>query len=320
MKHLKPVLPKITKTNGSPITLAFSKKGEVYVSEKNSGQLWRIDHGNYQLITVLPVPQLFDHSEAGFMGIALDPDFEKNGFLYCYHLYKKKDHLINRVTRIKKDGSGKKVILDNIPGSQFENGGIIAFGPDKKLYISAGHINKPELSQDLTSLAGKILRINTNGSIPKDNPFPRSPIFSYGHRNVFGLAFHPKTGSLYISETGPTKNDRIIIAQKGVNYGWSSQGKVLTGKEIGKPIKTYTPTITPTQNVFVGNHLYFGSYNEGTVHKLTLSGKDFNHVEKDEIVYRSKPWTVVGVFYGPDEKFYVTEPNSIIQFSPKVQK
>ena len=320
MKHLKPILPKLTKTYGSTITLAFSKKGEAFVSEKNSGQLWQIDHENYRLITVLPVPPLFDNSEGGFMGVALDPDFQKNGFLYCYHLYKKKDHLINRVIRIKKDGSGKKVILDDIPGSQFENGGIMAFGLDKKLYIGTGHINKPELSQDLKSLAGKILRINTDGSIPKDNPFPDSPIYSYGHRNIFGLAFHPKTGNLYISETGPTKNDRIIIVQKGINYGWSSPGKVLTGKEIGKPIKIYKDTITPTQNVFVKEHLYFGSYNEGTVHKLTLSGKDFDHVEKDEIVFTSTPWTTVGVFYGSDNKFYVLGSNSITRFSPKVKK
>lgn len=318
MKSSKPLLPELTKTFGFPVCLAFSKKGEAYVSEKNSGQLWQIDHGKYHLITTFPVPPTFTYMESGFMGVTLDPLFEKNGHIYCYYLYKKKGKLINRVVRINKDGSHEKVILDDIPGDEFGNGGIMAFAPDNTLYVGTGDLNNPEVSQDLRSLAGKVLRINSDGSLPKDNPFPNSPVYSYGHRNIFGLAFHPKTGRLYISETGPDKEDEIIIVEKGTNYGWAPPGKRLKGTKIGKPIISYTPTITPVQNVFVGNDLYFGSYNEGSVHKLTLSGKNFDKVEKDEVVYKSGlPWNVIGVFYGPDNNFYVTMPTGIASFAFK---
>jgi len=184
------------------------------------------------------------------MGVTLDPDFEKNGSFYCYYLFKKNNKLINRVVRISKDGSNEKVIVDDIPSGDFDNGGIMAFAQDGTLYIGTGHINKPELAQDIHSLAGKVLRINPDGTIPTDNPFPNSPVYSYGHRNIFGLAFHPKIGRLYISETGPDRNDKKILVEKGVNYGWAPPGITLEKPDIGKPIKSYTPTITPAQKRF----------------------------------------------------------------------
>jgi len=320
MKKLSSILPDAIKTYGFPVSLAFSKRGNAFVSEKNSGQLWQIDHKKFRLITTLPVPPTFDYMESGFMGVTLDPNFEKNRYIYCYHLYKKNGNLINRVVRINRNNGNKKIILDDIPGGQFDNGGIMTFGLDGTLFIGTGHVNKPKLAQDLHSLAGKVLRIYPDGRIPKDNPFPGSPVYSYGHRNVFGLAIHPKTGGLYISETGPDKNDKIILVEKGVNYGWASPGKTLKGSTIGTPILSYTPTITPTQSVFVGNHLYFGSYNEGSVHRLTFAGENFEKVKKDEIVYKTgTPWSVIGVFYGPDNRFYATTSTGIVSFTPKNQ-
>ena len=95
----------------------------------------------------------------------------------------------------------------------------------------------------------------------------------------------------------------------------------MTGKaqkpEFVDPIITYTPTITPTQCVFVGNDFYFGSYNEGTVHKLTLEGKENDQVARDEVIYQGKSFGVVGVFYGPDDRFYITTTNRISRIEPK---
>lgn len=319
MNDHQQLLPKQLLTNNFPVTLAFSKNGEVYVSEKNTGRLWQIDNTNYRLIKTFPVPTTFTWMEGGLMGIVLDPDFETNGYIYCYHTYKNDQTFFNRIIRINKDGSNEKVILDNIPSADFENGGIMAFALDGTLYIGTGHTNKPELAQEIGSLAGKVLRINSDGSIPKDNPFPNSAVYSYGHRNIFGLAFHPKTGRLYISEEGPDKEDKIIIVEKGVNYGWSPPGVTLDKPDIGKPIKIYTPTITPTQNVFVNGYLYFGSYNKGEVHKLTLSGENYDRVEKDEIVYENgTPWSIIGTFYGSDNQFYTTTPTGIVSFTPKI--
>jgi aldose sugar dehydrogenase len=211
------------------------------------------------------------------------------------------------------------VLLDNIPAWEIHNGGIIAFAPDKTLYIGVGVANEiMEKSQDTNYLGGKILRINRDGTIPMDNPFPNSPVYSYGHRNIFGLAFHPETKKLYISEPGPDKDDEINIIEKGGNYGWPEVTGVVKDSRFVDPIITYTPTITPTQCCFLDNDFYFGSYNEGTVHKLTLDKKDPAKVLKDDVVYRGKTFGVIGVFCAPDKTFYITTPNRILSFQPKV--
>lgn len=309
---------------GFPITLAFSKNGRIFLSERITGRLWEVelnfenvDQQKSKLLITFPVTPIIGHNEAGFIGIALDPEFEVNGFIYCYYTYGNDiNHSKNKVVKVKVGRGEEQVILDNIPAGLIHNGGIMAFAPDQTLYLGVGVGNDvKDDAQDINTLNGKILRINLDGSIPEDNPFPNSPVYSYGHRNIFGLAFHPKTSKLYISEEGPDKNDEINIIEKGGNYGWPMVTGIVNNPNYIDPIKTYTPTITPTQNVFVGKDLYFSSFNEGTVHKLTLGGDSYNQVLGDEIVFKSKPFGLVGAFYGPDKYFYATSSNQILKFS-----
>lgn len=319
MKSIKQLLPDMIDIGGAPITLAFAPDGTAYYSERLTGNLWEVKDGKYRLVCHFPIVTITGHHETGLLGIALDPKFDKNHYIYAFHSYGDEETgLKSRVVRVRTDGTGIETLIDELPGARTHNGGIIAFGPDGYLYIGVGVNNDVmEKSQNQKYLGGKVLRIKTDGLIPKDNPFPDSPVYSYGHRNVFGLAFHPKTGKLYISDVGPDENDEINIIKPGGNYGWP----VVTGKvnknEYVDPIITYTPTITPTQNVFVDGDLYFGSYNEGTVHKLTLGGKHYDEVKNDEIVYQGKSFGVVGVFYGPDKHFYVTTPTKILKIEPK---
>jgi glucose/arabinose dehydrogenase len=111
-------------------------------------------------------------------------------------------------------------MLDGIPGDTNHNGGRIKVGPDGYLYVTTGERYKPELAQDKDSLGGKILRISLDGSIPQDNPWPDSPVYSWGHRNPQGLAWQPDTGVLYSSEHGQSSHDEINIIKPGANYGW----------------------------------------------------------------------------------------------------
>lgn len=313
-------MPGIIDSDGFPITLAFSKKGRAFFSERITGNLWEILDNKFRLIHSFPIVKITGHHETGLLGIALDPDFEKNEYIYCFYTYSQaRNSLTNKIVRIKVGKPSEKVVCDNIPGGLIHNGGIMAFGPDMKLYIGVGIGNEiKEKAQDVKFLGGKILRINPNGTIPNDNPFKDSPAFSFGHRNIFGLAFHPKTGRLYICEEGPDRDDEINIIEKGGNYGWPNVTGLARKNGFIDPIISYTPTITPTQCLFDGKFFYFGSYNEGTVHRLTFGNNGQVRVVKDEIVYQGKSFGVIGVFKNPKGEFFVTTPNKIIRFNPNV--
>jgi glucose/arabinose dehydrogenase len=174
--------------------------------------------------------EVAQEGQGGLLGLALDPEFEANGYLYVYHTYRHEPldasggrGLRNRVVRLKTLGSvaeNPTVILDNIPGGYAHNGGRIKFGPDGRLYIATGDADVPAYAQDLNALAGKILRINKDGSIPQDNPIPGSPIYSLGHRNPLGLTWHPVTGELFATDQGPFRNDEVNRILAGANYGW----------------------------------------------------------------------------------------------------
>ena len=154
--------------------------------------------------------------EGGLLGLAVAPDSPET--VYAYFTAAED----NRVVRMPYRGGAlgaAEVVVDGIPKAGNHNGGRLAFGPDGKLYVSTGDASRPERAQDLESLGGKILRLNPDGSIPADNPFDGSPVFSYGHRNVQGLAFD-EDGNLWASEFGQNTWDELNLIQAGQNYGW----------------------------------------------------------------------------------------------------
>jgi glucose/arabinose dehydrogenase len=167
--------------------------------------------------------------EDGLLGLALDPEFARNGFVYLYYSYTSSGRVQNRVVRMRDaDGVGveEKVLLDGIAGSANHDGGRLKFGPDGKLYITTGDGEVEARAQDTGSYNGKVLRLNPDGTIPSDNPFPSSAIWSYGHRNVQGIAWQPDTDVLYETEHGPSGifpaccNDEVNRIVRGGNYGW----------------------------------------------------------------------------------------------------
>jgi len=210
-----------------PWSLVFLKDGRALVSER-SGSIRLIKNGKLQNEPYAKI-DVAHIGEGGLMGLAVHPDFPKKPFIYAMHTYKKEDSLYNRVIRLrdaKDKGIVDKIVIDKIPGGRLHNGGRIAFGPDGMLYITTGEIFEADLAQDLRSYGGKILRITPDGDIPKNNPFKDSPVYSYGHRNPQGIAWHPEANDLFSSEHGPSGeflrfgNDEINIIQKGKNYGW----------------------------------------------------------------------------------------------------
>ncbi|MGI0102967.1 MAG: PQQ-dependent sugar dehydrogenase, partial [Nitrosotalea sp.] len=226
-----------------PWAMSFGDN-KIFFTEK-TGKIRVIDNGT---LVNEPVADLrvADITEAGLLGITLHPDFEKNHFIYVYYTYQEGGNLWNKVLRITESNDkmvDAKVILDKIPGAEFDDGGVIKFGPDKKLYIGIGDATDQNSSQNLKSLAGKILRLDDDGSIPQDNPFPNSPVYSYGHRNPQGLAWDDE-GNLYETEEGPTRNDEINLIKPGQNYGWPNQ-ECSGSPQYQDALICYDPSIEP---------------------------------------------------------------------------
>ncbi len=195
-----------------PWSFAFLPGGDALVTERDSGNLLRVSpSGDVEEIQTLPEG---GSGEGGLLGVAVSPDYEDDRYVYAYYT----TEADNRVVRFRM-GQTPEPILTGIPVNTYHDGGRIKFGPDGMLYVSTGDAGDAENSQDRSSLGGKILRIEPDGSLPPDNPFPNNPVYSYGHRNVEGLAWDAR-GRLYASEFGQNTWDEVNRIEAGENYGW----------------------------------------------------------------------------------------------------
>ena len=196
----------------APWGLAFLPNGDALVTERDTGRLLRVDgSGDVEEVQRLPANGV---GEGGLLGVALSPDYEEDGLIYAYYSTPED----NRVVRFRLEEEPEPV-LTGIPVNSYHNGGRISFGPDGMLYVGTGDAGETSNSQDRDSLGGKILRITPDGDVPEDNPFPGNPAYSYGHRNVQGLAWDEE-GRLYATEFGQNRYDEVNIIRPGENYGW----------------------------------------------------------------------------------------------------
>jgi glucose/arabinose dehydrogenase len=255
-----------------PWNIAFLPTGEMLVTERN-GTL-RVMATSSKTIAV---PDVVERGEGGLLGLALHPNFPSNKFVYLYFTSENSGTIINRVVRYTFDGSDlkqNKIILDTIPGGSNHNGGRIAFGPDGRLYITTGDAGNDTHAQDRNSLAGKILRIHDDGSIPSDNPFG-SAVYSYGHRNPQGLAWDSE-GNLWETEHGrsgvQSGYDEINFIVAGGNYGWP----IIQGDEIRegmiKPVlhSGSSTTWAPSGIAFANGKLYFAGLRGQALYEVSI--------------------------------------------------
>ena len=219
-EEYKVIVETVTEDLEVPWSIAFAPDGRIFVTER-VGKLRVIEEGelNPEPIKTLDTGK----GEGGLLGITLDPNFAQNHHLYLYYTYSEFLTTYNKVVRYtEKDNKlfDEMVLLDKIPGAAFHDGGRLKFGEDGKLYITTGDAGNADFAQDINSLAGKILRISSDGSIPDDNPFEGSPVYSLGHRNPQGLDWDPVTGKLVVSEHGSSAHDEVNVVESGKNYGW----------------------------------------------------------------------------------------------------
>jgi glucose/arabinose dehydrogenase len=215
----------------APWGLAFLPDGGALITERDSGRLLRLDSsGNIEEVQRLPEGGT---GEGGLLGVALSPNYESDELVYAYYTTAQD----NRVVRFRL-GEEPEPVLTGIPVASFHNGGRIAFGPDGLLYVGTGDAGERGIAQDPNSLGGKILRITAAGDVPPDNPFPNNPVYSYGHRNVQGLAWD-ENGQLYASEFGQNTYDEANRIEPGGNYGWPDVEGVGNDPRYINPISTF---------------------------------------------------------------------------------
>ena len=291
-----------------PWEVIFLDDETILVTER-PGTLAVIKDGITQKITVEGV---YSIGEGGLLGAALHPDFSKNNFLYLYFTYLDSE-VKNKVMRYEfKDGAlfNPKIIIDSIPGLANHNGGRIAFGPDGYLYITTGYADADTLSQDTSSLAGKILRLKDDGTTPSANPF-NNAVYSYGHRNIQGLAWDDK-GNLWATEHGSSGTesgyDEINLIEKGANYGWPVIQGDQTKPDMASPMLTSQPDIwAPAGMVFSAGSLFFGGLRGETLYEARLYNGNIVNLKEH---FSKKYGRIRTVVKGPDGNIYFTTSNT----------
>ena len=295
-----------------PWAIAFADE-RIFVSEK-SGKIHVVTPSgklDSPLIS-LQTPEIFG---GGLLGITTHPDFENNHYLYAYYTYEENENLWNKVIRITEENS-KAVevitILDKIPGSAFSNGGVIKFGPDGKLYVGTGSVSDySDEPQNLDSLAGKILRLNDDGTIPSDNPFEKSFVFTLGHRNPTGLAWNSQ-GQMYATDSGPTKNDEINLIKAGSNYGWPEVQCFSKIVNLVNPLECFDPGLEPGGIIFysgdkfdIDNQMMLATQKATNLFKVQINDDGVN---LDRIL--SGVGRIRDVGQGPDGYVYIITTNT----------
>jgi glucose/arabinose dehydrogenase len=293
-------------------SMAFTPDGRLFFSEKNTGQIRIMERGNVLNKPFATLQDSYVDAEQGMLGLTIDPLFEKNHYVYLYYTATTNNgnEIVNRLVRFtdaNNTAKNKVILIDNIPAiSGYHSGGAIAFGPDDKLYLGIGDATVPEFSQNPSVLLGKVLRIDRNGEIPGDNPIPNSPVYSLGHRNMFGIAFDNKSGFGLVAENGDDLYDEINLIVKGGNYGFPTLQPPNSPPEHADsalsvlPVRSYWMTPAPTQTIYydgdrfleLRNEFLLGTF-DGDIYALRFNASNRTIVDEKWIELGIYPYTAV---------------------------
>lgn len=335
----------------TPWAIEFISATRALVSEK-PGRLRWLTNGKLDSVPIKGLPATYTKSgTSGFMDIALDPDYNQNGWVYLAYSYTsgnledKNAPGMTRVIRgkiIDHEWSSQHTLFavpDSLLVANGDRWGCrLLFDREGYLYFSIGDMGKAAASQDLKRPTGKVFRINPDGSIPEDNPFRDSAgalpaIFTIGNRNVQGIAQHPVTGDIWATEHGPRGGDELNILKKGANYGWPeiTYGIDYSGKPVSEkteqrgmeqPVVQWTPSIAVCPAEFVTsaqfskwkNNLLVGALAFEELRLLVIVG---NKVTKQEVLFKGYG-RVRDIKQSPDGTIYVllNKPDMIVRLTP----
>lgn len=307
-------------------SMAFAPDGRLFLAERITGNIRIFQNGAVQPGNWATIPKTGTAgSEQGLLGIAIDPNFLVNRFVYVFYTRTSGivENVVARLQEVGGVGTGLTVLspVGGIASISIHNGGRLVFGKDGKLYIGTGDRSSSATAQDLNDLHGKILRMNTDGSVPSDNPFGgASLVYSYGHRNQYGLTVHPVTGDIFQTENGQNTTDEINRIVPGGNYGWP----MYEGPEpVADPstvdaLATYSPTPDPTGTCFYKgttypaayvNEWFFIKYTANQLTQVTLN-PGFTAVAA-QVPFDDLPGNGFDVLSGPDGNlWYLTNDST----------
>ena len=321
----------VTQNLTVPWGIAFLPDSSMLVTERD-GWLRKVDaSGNLQSdpITIVDVTAT---GEGGLLGIVLHPDFASNRFFYIYYTSDAGGVTHNTVERWtlsedERSAEFEREIVPNIPSGRFHNGGRLRIGPDEKLYVTTGDARDPELSQDPNSLAGNILRVELDGSIPTDNPEPSSAIWVMGLRNSQGIDWRDD-GIMVLTDHGPSGDldryghDEINVAKPGDNLGWPDIYACEEDENLHSPSMTWTNAMPPGGHaIYKGteipeweNDVFIGvmGINDPDVphlHRIRISDEGQVTLSEYYLRFEESYGRLRDVIMGPDGGLYITTSN-----------
>ena len=312
----------------SPWALAFLPEGEILISE-NVGAMRIVDAQGHLSKPLTGLPEFSHEGWAGLFDVVLDPDYERNRLVYFSYTAKSNNPDSPNIPRVARGRLEREqlhltdveIIID---GDAWQE---LHFTADGKLLVSGTSVDPEADAQDLNSTSGKVLRINSDGSVPPENPWADTPnvraeIYSYGHRDISGFATHPETGDIWITEHGPRGGDEINIIHAGANYGWKviSYGTNYTGVPVGdgqtfqdgmqQPLYFWRPSIAPSGLSFYSGDMFPEWRN--SVFITALSGQHISRLDLDGELVIAEERMLVGreqrireLREGPDGALYV---------------
>ncbi len=328
---------RVVSDSNFPAAFTFGPSGALYYADRFSGEIYRKKAGGDVLVWT--VTNLSTDGEQGLLGLAVDPDYPSSPYLYAYAT-RDNGSLENQIVKITISGgvgtTATPIWTSQTTAGQYHDGGHITFGPDGKLYAQVGEAHDPSNAQDLSTDAGKILRMNLNGNAPGDNPLG-GRIFTRGMRNGFGFTFDPITHRLWETENGPECNDEINQFDNGDNGAWGPNENC-SGTSPGDtnnsgpsprtfPKRWYTPTIAPTGIVFCpkngcglpghGGHAFFGSVNDDKIREVRFTGNRLGILSGWPKVVMSRSDLILSMERNPvNHHLYFSDPNGIYELVP----
>lgn len=269
----------LTQDLSYPWEILWGPDNMIWMTERG-GRVSKVNPSDGKLTPLLTIGDVKHQGEGGLLGMVLHPNFNTTPHVFVAYNYEKNGNYLEKIVRYTYAGNtlgSPQTILDNISGAGIHNGARLVIA-DGKLFITTGDAADQSLPQNTTSLNGKVLRINLDGTIPSDNPIAGNPIWSSGHRNPQGLVF--ANGILYSSEHGPESDDEINIIEKGRNFGWpdvrgycntNDEKNFCASKNVKEPVHAWTPTVAACGLDFY-DHDLFPQWKNSLL-MVTLNGK-----------------------------------------------